>query len=942
MALREVLIIEDDPTFRKVIKRALADDGYSFLEAASIVNGLEICKDQSPSVILLDLELPGANGKDFLQRLGDDISKYRVIVLTAHEEYLAAELAREYQVFRYLPKSARITEALRFTVSQAFKDIDREQLQDKTGLLIEIQQRINTDIQESTSSEATQTALTSVLTLICASVRKLVRAYTVHVRTYNLQRGDFHLTAFDGPNDVIGEILTLPKRKTQPLSGTVAEQNRSLHYYDLQSEPEFQLWKQDSLTRLRDFGNDTLLRNAEEYFKRVESAYLVPITTHLFADEVDAVFNVSADTANFFSAEKQVVIKEFVGQATAAITNAWQKLRKHEAHQDYRNINKVLEDISKALRNENAKPEIYDIVIRGISEIVKPEAISIYLHNKTTGVLDNEAEFRGAEQHEPSTEGHPIDKGLTARVFSTGMPLRVPNLQAGDRRKPAEHPDANKGLYDKYVALLPSGRVDHYLAVPMIIGDEVIGAVQLLNKKSDYYQDEKIDRERWLLERGFSDDCENVLGIAASHLAVSIKNAELLQDSSKQISQLAILKDVGRFTSSETQDQLWDKIIRQAAQEADAEMCLLFLLDESKTKIVLRQRYGISEQELPEASYEIDEGGITGSVIASGTSKLFKKNVPKGKYDEQILNHLQNTYGEDKQIESLMIVPIVGESDVLGAIKIINKKTDNPYYDEDDVKFFEHFATYVGLAIENTQRYEAAIRKLAAAESNSTLSSLVRSVAHEVNHTFGLIPDDVIELKDLLPDRTPQQEEILDEIDRLATQMVYYSNEISGYHIGEKELLDINKVVKHAVRQIPIFRLSAKIETIPVNVELSDEPLECLLNEGPLTRIIRNIVINAYQALEGRDDGRISVRTYKDGKARMAKIEISDNGCGIKEEYREKIFLPHFTTKTGKGTGIGLWLVKTHIESISGTIEFTSTENKGTTFTLGSTFKFRH
>src|SRR6185369_198429 len=402
------------------------------------------------------------------------------------------------------------------------------------------------------------------------------------------------------------------------------------------------------------------LRQAEQYFERVESAYLAPITTRIFADEIDAVFNVSADSISFFTKEKQQVIMEFVGLATTVITNAEQKLRREESHRDYRGISKVLDDISKALRGENTKPEIYRIVIDGISRIIKPEAISVYLFNKATGVLDNEAEFRGTSQREPSTEGHPIDKGLTALVFSTGLPLRVPNLQAGERRLAPQHPNADKKLYEKYVTVLPSGRVDHYLAVPMIIGDEVIGAIQLLNKKSTYYFDENIDKAWWLLERGFSDDCENVLGIAASHLAVAIRNAELLEERGKQISQLRILNDVGRFgfTSSKKQTELLNEITGQAAEQAQAEICLLFLLDEEENELVLRQRFGITDNELPVASYKIGEKTV-GRVAATGKSELYKKNIPPGKYDREILQHLQNTYGAHKEIESLMVVPIM-------------------------------------------------------------------------------------------------------------------------------------------------------------------------------------------------------------------------------------------------------------------------------------------
>ena len=930
MPSKEVLIVEDDPKFRNSMRLQLMEDGYSFVEADSVDRGLEICR-QRPSlkVVLLDLEFPEGDqdGREFLKGLGSDLPKYRIIVLTAHEEYMGAELAQKSHIFRYLHKPARLMESLRFTVSQAFNDIEREQLKDKNLILNKIQQQINKDILE------TREALDSALTLICESVRDLVGAYTVHIRVYDLQKGDFHLTAFAGPDPALKEIFTLPKRKGEALCGTIATRKFPINYEQLEFVTEFKDWKANSLRRIQS-ENGHLLTLAQEYFERVQSAYLAPITTRLFADEIDAVFNVSADTISFFSEEKQKVIMEFVGLATTAITNAWQKLRKEESHRDYHGISKVLDDVSKALGDDDTRSKIYQIVTDGISKIIKPEAISVYLYNKATEDLDNAVEFRGSSTQDPSPDGHPTDKGLTALVFSRGRPLRIPNLQTGDRRKPVEHPNADRGLYDHYVKLLPSGRVDHYLAVPMIIGEDVIGAVQVLNKKSAYYKDDGEDREKWLLERGFSDECENVLVIAASHLAVAIKNAELLEERGKQISQLSILKDVGRFNSSDSLDNLLKNIIGQAAEQAQAEICLLFLLDHSKSNFVLEQRYGISEKELPEGTYKIGEG-ITGRVAARRTSELHRANVPPGKYDREILEHLQKTYGQHKKIESLMIVPIMTETEVLGVIKIINKRGPIQHYGEEDLAFFEQFASYVGLALENMQRYQAAVKRLTTAESNSTLSSLVASVGHEVGHTFGLIPDHVLELTGLLPELTQEQGDLLDDIERLSNEMIYYANEISGYHMGEKECLDINTLLREAIHQIPVFRLPDNMEKIRVDDQISDEPFECLVDPNPLTRTIRNIMINAYQALDEREKGTITLRTYKNAQASMAMIEISDNGSGIKEEFKSRIYEPHFTTKIGKGTGIGLWLAQRHMDLISGTIDFISTEGEGTTFTLG-------
>ena len=136
MISKELIIIDDHAVFRRSIKLTLALDGYDIIEADSVATGLQACREhESARVILLDLELPDGNGREILERLGDDIANYKVIVLTAHEEYLAAELARELQVYRYLPKVRSTGESLRFTVSQAFKDIEMEQLKRRMKIL---------------------------------------------------------------------------------------------------------------------------------------------------------------------------------------------------------------------------------------------------------------------------------------------------------------------------------------------------------------------------------------------------------------------------------------------------------------------------------------------------------------------------------------------------------------------------------------------------------------------------------------------------------------------------------------------------------------------------------------------------------------------------------------------------------------------------------------
>jgi CheY-like chemotaxis protein len=124
---RGVLILDDDPSYRNLVKSALSRTEYNLYEAASVREALrQLQINRHVKVILLDLSLSGELGTKLLEQIAEDAHKYRVIVLTAHDEYLAAEQAGAFSVFSYLPKvSTSFVQSIRFNLSQAFHSLDQ-------------------------------------------------------------------------------------------------------------------------------------------------------------------------------------------------------------------------------------------------------------------------------------------------------------------------------------------------------------------------------------------------------------------------------------------------------------------------------------------------------------------------------------------------------------------------------------------------------------------------------------------------------------------------------------------------------------------------------------------------------------------------------------------------------------------------------------------------
>ena len=97
--------------------------------------------------------------------------------------------------------------------------------------------------------------------------------------------------------------------------------------------------------------------------------------------------------------------------------------------------------------------------------------------------------------------------------------------------------------------------------------------------------------------------------------------------------------------------------------------------------------------------------------------------------------------------------------------------------------------------------------------------------------------------------------------------------------------------------------------------------------------MFNNLIKNAIQSLNERKDGKVSISVEKRQETKQIVIQVSDNGNGIPNEQKDKIFIPHFTTKS-TGSGIGLSVVKQIVENHGGKISFESIENEGTTFTI--------
>ncbi len=170
---------------------------------------------------------------------------------------------------------------------------------------------------------------------------------------------------------------------------------------------------------------------------------------------------------------------------------------------------------------------------------------------------------------------------------------------------------------------------------------------------------------------------------------------------------------------------------------------------------------------------------------------------------------------------------------------------------------------------------------------------------------------------------------LVEQIEALAR----IANEFSSFARLPTRMLeppDLNEVVGEAVAL-----MQEEEAGVEITCRLHPEPLVVEADQEELRRIYINLIKNAIQAMPEGHVGRIEVRTEQaaggDGASDWAQGVVRDNGAGIPEALRGKIFQPNFSTKNS-GTGLGLAIVKKGIEEMDGAVWFETEEDVGTTF----------
>jgi len=211
----------------------------------------------------------------------------------------------------------------------------------------------------------------------------------------------------------------------------------------------------------------------------------------------------------------------------------------------------------------------------------------------------------------------------------------------------------------------------------------------------------------------------------------------------------------------------------------------------------------------------------------------------------------------------------------------------------------------------------------------AAIGRLTSGVAHEVKNPINAIVVhlEVLrqKLKEIDPDTRRHVDVISSEIqrlDRVVQTLVDFTRPV------ELRLNDMD--VRKIVDDVGILASpAAERHNVVVEREPSPEPLPVRIDSDLVKQAVLNIVLNGVQAMP--DGGTLRIASKREGES--AVIMVRDQGAGIPENIRDKIFNLYFTTKSG-GSGIGLAMAYRVVQLHHGSVEFTSIIDHGTTFYL--------
>jgi signal transduction histidine kinase len=296
------------------------------------------------------------------------------------------------------------------------------------------------------------------------------------------------------------------------------------------------------------------------------------------------------------------------------------------------------------------------------------------------------------------------------------------------------------------------------------------------------------------------------------------------------------------------------------------------------------------------------------------------------------------------KLNAELIIPMVLHTEVKGILSLGKKKSDEDYT-QDDLDILLPLARTLAIAISNAKLFDELGKTQAEAaqrEKMAVIGTLSAGINHEICNPLGIARGQceafLLNLKDGLYNNKTDQEllekskDIMAKVIKETDRATAITKKLSGFakpSKGEEEIIVIDKEIDDV---LDLVGYELKLEKIEFEKCIENNLPNIFVDKKQFQEVLFNLIRNAGQAIG--EKGKITViAKHNDGKI---LIDIKDTGSGVPENKIRELFNPFFTTKEpGKGTGLGLFIVRQVVEKNGGKIYLKETRvGEGTTFTV--------
>ena len=416
--------------------------------------------------------------------------------------------------------------------------------------------------------------------------------------------------------------------------------------------------------------------------------------------------------------------------------------------------------------------------------------------------------------------------------------------------------------------------------------------------------------------------------ICKKYLFRSLINYHLLFQSFSSV--ILSMKEVNKIA---------DMIVRMFYDAYGIERISLFMKDEVEDVFKLKTAIGIQVTEK-----KLSQEHIAIKLLKARAGVFNRAGMLRNRNPE--LEHFL------KSIKAEICIPFEARQDLIGVL-FLGSKTDGSVYSQEDMEVFGVMAGQISVALSNALFYETereSYELIAQRNKMDTVIALSAGVNHEINNPLSIISMKCQNfIRKINQKRFASEQEILESAKEVIESCL--KNAGRAHMITQRlgnfakpiredvgvESINLNHFATDCVELVGRKQLESDGIFVHMDIPENNSWIEC--DKSHLQQILFNLITNAYHAIG--TNGNIHILASEPSPDEVC-LELRDDGSGIPEDKKDKIWEPFFTTKPGQaasgsrfsGTGLGLPLVKRYIEHSGGRVVVKSAENVGTSFFL--------